>query len=279
MRESPCHTCLQRTAQSLFCTRHLPHRDSLLQGNIVLSYFMQLWGDQWVQKYVKHMVAVSGPWGGAVTSLKAAVSGDNFGLYFSHDLLHSVQGTSPSGPWLFPSTQVWNESDVLVSTDKRNYSAYEFDALLQVRAAGVSVGQCLALCTLHFQPRHVRVLGFWLGPIAGMSVHTLLRHCHCLAAWLLASSVRIPCKDVQDSGLERLAALYPRLRRLHDGQLAAGYVPVPMTCIHGNGVDTDQAYHYDVDALNASTAPEPKATVTKEGDGTVNLQSLKVCCW
>ena len=80
----------------------------------------------------------------------------------------------------------------------------------------------------------------------------------------------------QDVGLHQLNAMFPKLLDLHKGQLDAGYVPVPLTCIHGNGVDTDQAYYYDVDNLQAATAPEPTATVTDEGDGTVGLRSLKV---
>jgi Lecithin:cholesterol acyltransferase len=110
-----------------------------VQGNIVLSYFMHRWGDDWVRRHVKEVVAVSGPWGGAVNSLKAAISGDNFGLYFSHDLLHSVQGTSPSGPWLFPSADVWRSDDVLVSTRTRNYTALDFGRLLKVRSVTASL--------------------------------------------------------------------------------------------------------------------------------------------
>ena len=37
-----------------------------------------------------------------------------------------------------------------------------------------------------------------------------------------------------------------------------------------------QAYFYDVDELHIDSAPEPKATVTQDGDGTVSLRSLQV---
>lgn len=87
-----------------------------------------------MRKHVKEVLAVSGPWGGAVNTLKAAVSGDNFGLYFPHNLLHSVQGTSPSGPWLFPSSEVWPRDEVLVGTRTRNYTASQFQELLQARS-------------------------------------------------------------------------------------------------------------------------------------------------
>lgn len=38
----------------------------------------------------------------------------------------------------------------------------------------------------------------------------------------------------------QLAAMYPKLLKLHQGQLQAGWVPMPMTCVHGNGTNTDQ---------------------------------------
>lgn len=97
------------------------------------SYFMNKWGKAWVQKHVKHMFAVSGPWAGAVDALKGPISGDNFDLHFPHSLLHKVQGTSPSAPWLFPSKSVWPKDKVLVSTRTATYTASDLEELLQVR--------------------------------------------------------------------------------------------------------------------------------------------------
>ena len=109
-----------------------------MQGTLVATFFMQLWGDAWCRKHIHHFVAISGPWGGSVNALKASVSGDNFNLYFPHDLLHTVQGTSPSGPWLFPSQDVWHRDDVLVRTRRKNYTAAHFEDLLQVRWAAIA---------------------------------------------------------------------------------------------------------------------------------------------
>jgi hypothetical protein len=81
---------------------------------------------------------------------------------------------------------------------------------------------------------------------------------------------------VQDTGLNRLDKMYSHLLALHQGQLHAGYVPAKLSCLHGNGVGTDQAYHYDVDDLQAATAPAPTATTGTRGDGTVGLESLEV---
>ena len=109
------------------------HRCAAVQGNVVVSYFMQLWGEAWTRKYIREMVAVSGPWGGSVNTLKAAISGDNFKLYFPHNLLHDVQGTAPSAPWLFPSAHIWHADDVLVSTRNQSWSAGHLNDMLEVR--------------------------------------------------------------------------------------------------------------------------------------------------
>jgi hypothetical protein len=93
---------------------------------------MQLWGKEWTRKHIKAMVAVSGPWGGSVNALKGPISGDNFGLYFSHSLLHRVQGTAPSGPWLFPRPEIFSERNVIVGTHTTNYTAETLEQLLQV---------------------------------------------------------------------------------------------------------------------------------------------------
>lgn len=103
-----------------------------LQGNLVLAYFLKLWGPAWARKHIQHIVSASGPWAGAVKSIKGTVSGDNFGLPIPHNLLHSLQGIAPSGPWLFPSSDVWPPDAVVVRTNVRHYRAADLGSLLQV---------------------------------------------------------------------------------------------------------------------------------------------------
>lgn len=115
-----------------------PHMHGLtmqtwMQGNLVFACFLQLQSAPWRDKYVKAMVAVSAPFGGAVSALKGPISGDNFDLHFPHTLLHQLQGTAPSAPWLFPSPALWNADEILVSTNTRVYSAHNISTLLRVR--------------------------------------------------------------------------------------------------------------------------------------------------
>lgn len=104
-----------------------------MQGNLVLTYFMKLWGEAWVRGHVHHVVAASGPFGGAVGSVKAPVSGDNLSLHFPHNLLHALQGVAPSGAWLFPSPALWPADEIIVRTNKEQYSAHDLERLLMVR--------------------------------------------------------------------------------------------------------------------------------------------------
>ena len=52
---------------------------------------------------------------------------------------------------------------------------------------------------------------------------------------------------------------------------------LPVYCMYGYGIDTDEAYFYNVEHFNSSTPPEPKKTQHGDGDGTVNLASLQAC--
>jgi hypothetical protein len=69
--------------------------------------------------------------------------------------------------------------------------------------------------------------------------------------------------------------MYPRLRKLHQGVLQPGVVPVPLLCVWGTGISTAEAHYYDVDDLRAISTPEPTTVYSETGDGTVNLRSLQ----
>ena len=52
---------------------------------------------------------------------------------------------------------------------------------------------------------------------------------------------------------------------------------LPVHCLYGFGVDTDEAYFYNVNHFDSSEPPEPTKTQQGDGDGTVNLASLQAC--
>ena len=55
-------------------------------------------------------------------------------------------------------------------------------------------------------------------------------------------------------------------------------VAFAVRCLHGSGVDTDEAFFYDVERFTAGEVPPaPKDKAQGPGDGTVGLASLEAC--
>ena len=52
---------------------------------------------------------------------------------------------------------------------------------------------------------------------------------------------------------------------------------LPVYCLYGHGVQTDEGYMYGVDHFSDSVPPAPNKTQHGDGDGTVNLASLQAC--
>lgn len=52
---------------------------------------------------------------------------------------------------------------------------------------------------------------------------------------------------------------------------------LPVYCLYGYGVQTDEGYLYAVDHFSDSVPPAPNKTQHGDGDGTVNLASLQAC--
>ena len=87
------------------------------------------------------------------------------------------------------------------------------------------------------------------------------------------SALAQPCRDTPVLPPAQ-AAVYPRV---HDLTYPLPEVDIRLHCLYGTGMDTDEAYVYDVPSFNASAPPAPKKVVKGPGDGTVNLRSLEAC--
>ena len=71
----------------------------------------------WKREHITAFIPISPPFGGAVSTVKAVVSGDTLGFpLVSHSIFHPIQSTCASGPWLFPQPSLWPESEVLVTS-------------------------------------------------------------------------------------------------------------------------------------------------------------------
>ncbi|QDZ22171.1 lecithin:cholesterol acyltransferase [Chloropicon primus] len=92
-------------------------------GGMVVTYFLAGKTKTWCDSHVETVVTVSSPYGGSFLALQGSVSGDPIGLPFYHDAFLGVQANSPSGPWLFPASGLFNPEEPAVVTKGKNYTA------------------------------------------------------------------------------------------------------------------------------------------------------------
>ena len=74
---------------------------------------------------------MAGVWHGAGKAAKAFVSGDNEGIIIDKDSWgRDSQRTFPSNAWLLPyPSDTWTDKDVVVVSEKRNYTAWDYKDL------------------------------------------------------------------------------------------------------------------------------------------------------
>ncbi|KAF7850352.1 hypothetical protein BT93_L5607 [Corymbia citriodora subsp. variegata] len=78
----------------------------------------------WLRKHIKHFIALSAPWGGAIDELLTFASGNALGVPLVDPLIvRGEQRSSESNLWLLPSPKVFNSKKPLVITPSANYTA------------------------------------------------------------------------------------------------------------------------------------------------------------
>ncbi|CAH2237346.1 jg22261 [Pararge aegeria aegeria] len=99
-------------------------------GGSMALHFLRLQTQSWKDLYIRRMISLSTPWGGAMKALKVFAIGDDLGsLMLSQSTLRAEQITCPSLAWLLPSKNFWKPSEVLVQTDKFNYTINDLEKL------------------------------------------------------------------------------------------------------------------------------------------------------
>ena len=95
-------------------------------------YFLNQQTKAWKDKYIRSLVTLAGPWGGAVKSLEIFAVGTDLGLGSSLDfpipsgldkdiknIIRFIERTQPSLAWMMPSPDIWTDN-VLVKTDSNS---------------------------------------------------------------------------------------------------------------------------------------------------------------
>lgn len=80
----------------------------------------------WRRQFIKHLVALSPPWGGAVDEMLTFASGNTLGVPLVDPLIvRGEQRSSESNLWLFPNPEFFGGTKPLVITETRNYTALD----------------------------------------------------------------------------------------------------------------------------------------------------------
>ncbi|KAL0132732.1 hypothetical protein PUN28_000460 [Cardiocondyla obscurior] len=92
-------------------------------GGPMTLIMLQRQSQKWKDKYINSMITLSAVWAGSVKAIKVFAIGDDLGAYFLREsVLRSEQITSPSLGWLLPSKLFWKDTEILVQSDKINYT-------------------------------------------------------------------------------------------------------------------------------------------------------------
>ncbi|CAG9824467.1 unnamed protein product [Phaedon cochleariae] len=92
-------------------------------GGPMSLVFLNLQSQSWKDKYIRSLITLSAVWGGSLKAVKVYAIGDNLGSYVLREsVLRAEQISSPSLAWLMPSKLFWKPNEVLVQTDKKNYT-------------------------------------------------------------------------------------------------------------------------------------------------------------
>ncbi|XP_062021782.1 lecithin-cholesterol acyltransferase-like 1 [Rosa rugosa] len=85
----------------------------------------------WRQKFIKHFVALSAPWGGTVDEMLTFASGNTLGVPLVNPLLvREEQRSSESNLWLMPNPRLFRSKKPIVITPDATYSAQNIPQFL-----------------------------------------------------------------------------------------------------------------------------------------------------
>ncbi|XP_057727972.1 lecithin-cholesterol acyltransferase-like 1 [Arachis stenosperma] len=86
----------------------------------------------WSRKFIKHLVALSAPWGGAMDEMLTFASGNTLGVPLVDPLIvRPQQRSSESNLWLLPNPKVYGHHQKLLITQNRSYSAHDMPDFLR----------------------------------------------------------------------------------------------------------------------------------------------------
>ncbi|XP_027354932.1 lecithin-cholesterol acyltransferase-like 1 [Abrus precatorius] len=86
----------------------------------------------WRNKFIKHFIALSAPWGGAVDEMFTFASGNTLGVPLVDPLIvRGEQRSSESNLWLLPNPMIFGPQNPIVITPNKSYSAHDMADFLK----------------------------------------------------------------------------------------------------------------------------------------------------
>ena len=103
----------------------------------MMLYFLSHYVDQaWKDKYIRCQISLSGVLGGTVRAVKVFALGDNLGSYLVQAMhFRTEQRASPSLAWLMPSSDLWDDNEVLIQAQNINITLKNFKQFYDLQGA------------------------------------------------------------------------------------------------------------------------------------------------
>ncbi|KMZ75424.1 Lecithin:cholesterol acyltransferase family protein [Zostera marina] len=101
-------------------------------GGLLVLHLLNRNPLSWRKKYIKHFIALSTPWGGAVQVMLTYASGYTLGVPLVDPLtVRHEQRSWESNLWLLPSSKVFDDEKPLVISEKGSYKASNMTTFLK----------------------------------------------------------------------------------------------------------------------------------------------------
>ncbi|CAF2689474.1 unnamed protein product [Rotaria sp. Silwood2] len=99
-------------------------------GGPFVLYWLHRQTSDFKAKYIRSMINIAAPWGGAIKALRLMISGDNIDVYVVSPIrVRPYQRSAPSTAFVMPSINFWNKDEVVVVSPQRNYTVNDYEAL------------------------------------------------------------------------------------------------------------------------------------------------------
>jgi len=101
-------------------------------GCPMVLYFLNRQPQSWKDKFIRSLVTLAGPWGGAGRAIQVFAEGEDFGAWMLLDKKKIMRNmrTNPALTWLMPTKQIWGD-EVLIETELKNYTTSNYREMFE----------------------------------------------------------------------------------------------------------------------------------------------------